>query len=231
MTNPSPKIARESQPGSAKKTYLIFYNGLSALLRAWILFRTVQLWSTRGNGAVWDELNSLALWTETLTAIEIIHAATGVVRAAVATTALQVAGRNTIVWAITRNYPDVAARQWAYSSMLVAWNLADAVRYTLFAMERLSRSAPNVLLWLRYGLQMLVCKRVRKMGDELTVTCRYNIFIVLYPVGMLSEAWLDYNVIVPSRSRNPLYQYLLWFGLAMYIPGIYMIICRCISSY
>lgn len=136
-------------PITPKAAYLVLYNGLLALLRAYLLFRTLQLWSSHGNGAVWEELHSLALWTEILTAIEVIHAATGVVRAAVATTALQVAGRNTMVWAITRNYPNVAAREWAYSSMLIAWNAADAVRYTLFAIERAFGRVPSALLWLR----------------------------------------------------------------------------------
>ena len=44
-------------------------------------------------------------------------------------------------------------------------------------------------------------------------------FIVLYPVGILSEMWLVYQVIEPSKARNTAYQYLLWFGLLIYIPG------------
>jgi very-long-chain (3R)-3-hydroxyacyl-CoA dehydratase len=44
-------------------------------------------------------------------------------------------------------------------------------------------------------------------------------FIVLYPIGILSEMKLVYEVIQPSQARNPAYQYLLWFGLAIYIPG------------
>jgi very-long-chain (3R)-3-hydroxyacyl-CoA dehydratase len=44
-------------------------------------------------------------------------------------------------------------------------------------------------------------------------------FIVLYPIGILSEMWLVYQVIVPSKDRNTLYQYLLYFGLAIYLPG------------
>ncbi|KFY01860.1 hypothetical protein V490_00745 [Pseudogymnoascus sp. VKM F-3557] len=158
------------------------------------------LWSSHGNSKVWEELHNLVLWTETLTMIEVIHAQTGLVRASPATTALQVAGRNTIVWAITRNYPDVAAGQWAYSSMLVAWNVADSVRYTFFAIERGTGRVPNALLWLRY-----------------------NMFFVLYPIGIVSEAWLAYSVITPSRSRNPAYQYLLWLGLTIYIPAFYIL--------
>jgi very-long-chain (3R)-3-hydroxyacyl-CoA dehydratase len=44
-------------------------------------------------------------------------------------------------------------------------------------------------------------------------------FFVLYPIGILSEMRLVYEVIAPSRARNPMYQYLLWFGLAIYFPG------------
>ncbi|KFY23021.1 hypothetical protein V493_06159 [Pseudogymnoascus sp. VKM F-4281 (FW-2241)] len=188
-------MAPRSSPSSLKRAYLILYNGMSAFLRAWIFIRTLQLWSSYGSGEVWEELHNLALWTETLTTIEVIHAGTGLVRAAAATTALQVAGRNTIVWAITRNYPDVAAREWAYPSMLVAWNVADSVRYTFFAIERGTGRVPNTLLWLRY-----------------------NMFFVLYPIGIVSEAWLAYKVITPSRSRNPAYHYLIWLGLTIYIP-------------
>lgn len=152
MAKPTPDMAPRPSPSSPKAAYLILYNGTSAFLRAWIFIRTLQLWSSHGTGEVWEELHNLVLWTETLTTIEIIHAGTGLVRAAAATTALQVAGRNTIVWAITRNYPDVAVREWAYSSMLVAWNLADSVRYAFFAIERATGRAPHTLLWLRYGM-------------------------------------------------------------------------------
>lgn len=144
-----PRPSNTAKP-SFTNTYLVLYNVLSAILRAFVLVRAVQIWSIRGNAAVWDELNLLARWIETLTVLEIVHAATGLVRASPATTALQVAGRNTIIWAITRNYPDVAAREWAYSSMLVAWNTADVVRYTYFAIAKGAGRVPGGLLWLRY---------------------------------------------------------------------------------
>ncbi|KAF7556694.1 hypothetical protein G7Z17_g1194 [Cylindrodendrum hubeiense] len=185
---------------SPAATYLAGYNILTAALRVFILLRTIQLWSSSGNAAVWNELHVFARWTETCTAIEIIHAATGLVRASPATTALQVAGRNTIVWAIARNYPEVAAGEWAYANMLATWNAADVVRYSYFAVERATGSVPDALLWLRY-----------------------NMFIVLYPIGIFSEAWLVYKVIVPSQARNAAYQYLLWFGLAIYVPAFYIL--------
>ncbi|KAH7239364.1 tyrosine phosphatase-like protein [Fusarium tricinctum] len=190
----------KTHQASKPSTYLFLYNTVSGLLRTAILARTIYLWADHGNGAVRDELNVTARWTETLTVIEVIHAVTGLVRAAPATTALQVAGRNTIIWAITRNYPDVAFRETAYSLMLMAWNAADAVRYLYFALQTGTGSVPAALTWLRY-----------------------NMFFVLYPIGILSEMRLVYEVIVPSRARNPMYQYLLWFGLAIYLPAFYIL--------
>lgn len=140
----------QTQARRLSNVYLCMYNLLSALLRICILLSTTYLWTTGGNRAVWDKLNTTARWSETLTALEVLHAVAGLVRAPPATTALQVAGRNTIVWAITRNYPDVAADEGAYSCMLMAWNLADSVRYLYFAFQTGTASVPSALLWARY---------------------------------------------------------------------------------
>ncbi|KAJ3549100.1 hypothetical protein NM208_g676 [Fusarium decemcellulare] len=190
----------QTRPRRVSNAYLYVYNLLSALLRICILLSTAYLWTTGGNVAVWDKLSATARWSETLTALEVLHALTGLVRASPATTALQVAGRNTIVWAITRNYPDVAAEESAYSYMLMAWNLADSVRYLYFAFQTGTSSVPSILLW-----------------------ARYNLFIVLYPIGILSEARLVYKVIEPSKARRSTYQYLLWLGLAIYVPAFYIL--------
>ncbi|KAF4464928.1 3-hydroxyacyl- dehydratase [Fusarium albosuccineum] len=185
------------RPRRVSNAYLYVYNLLSTLLRLCILLSTTYLWTTGGTVAVWGKLSATARWSETLTALEVLHALLGLVRASPATTALQVAGRNTIVWAITRNYPDVTAEESAYSCMLMAWNLADSVRYLYFAFQTSTSSVPSILLW-----------------------ARYNLFIALYPIGILSEARLVYKVIEPSKARSSTYQYLLWFGLAIYVPGI-----------
>jgi very-long-chain (3R)-3-hydroxyacyl-CoA dehydratase len=142
-------MAVSANSRSVSNRYLVFYNTASALLRAFILARTLHLWTTKDTTAVWRELNMLTRWAETIAWIEVLHAATGLVRSSPATAALQVAGRNTIVWAITRNYPDIAEGEWAYASMLTVWNAADLLRYLYFGFEKGTGQAPNVLLWLR----------------------------------------------------------------------------------
>lgn len=153
---------------SSANSYLFLYNVLSATLRLFILLRTVHLWLTIGNVSVWNEMHVLVQWMESLTFLEVAHAAIGIVRASPSTTALQVAGRNTIVWAITRNYPEIAVREWAYSTMLVAWNMADVVRYTFFTVEKGTGSVYKTLLWLRYVQRMF---NLWHNSDQAGITC------------------------------------------------------------
>lgn len=160
------------QKASQPSTYLFIYNTLFALLRIALLIRTTYLWTQQGNGAVWDDLNVTARWIETLTVMEVLHAVTGMVRAAPATTALQVAGRNTIVWAITRNYPEVGHRENAYSFMLMAWNAADAVRFLYFTLQTGTGSVPAALTWLRYERKRSMTKQQKLTADQIQYVYR-----------------------------------------------------------
>lgn len=53
------------------------------------------------------------------------------------------------------------------------------------------------------------------MADER----RYNLFFVLYPLGISSECWLIYNAIAPARTWNQAYEWVLKAILLVYIPG------------
>jgi very-long-chain (3R)-3-hydroxyacyl-CoA dehydratase len=171
------------------------YNLVSALLWSVLFVRTVAIFPVHGNAIVWDKLHTFARWVQTLAVIDICNAALGIVHASPLTTALQVGGRNCILW-IMRSYPEVAAGQWAYSAMLMTWGVAEVVRYGYFALERATGTAPRWLVW-----------------------TRYNMFVVLYPIGIPCEAWLVYKVVEPSRESSSAYPYLLWLGLSAYVPG------------
>lgn len=49
---------------------------------------------------------------------------------------------------------------------------------------------------------------------------RYNAFVVLYPVGILSECWLIYcaSVVTPDERVR----WALWGVLGLYVPGSYV---------
>lgn len=136
-------------PSTLASRYLALYNTVSAILRTYILARTVYLWSTSGHTAVFDELNVVTRWAETVAGLEVLHSAAKLVRANPATAALQIGGRVIIVWAIVRNYPDVISQQWAYASLLLAWNVADAVRFWYFCLGTEPGPLQSILVWIR----------------------------------------------------------------------------------
>jgi hypothetical protein len=50
---------------------------------------------------------------------------------------------------------------------------------------------------------------------------RYNAFIPLYPVGMLSEAYLVYLSLAQGTGAGTFYRAYLLVGLLTYLPGTY----------
>jgi very-long-chain (3R)-3-hydroxyacyl-CoA dehydratase len=117
------------------------------------------------------------------------------VRSPVSTTALQVLSRIILVWGICDPFPSVPANSLFYSSMLTAWSLTEVVRYGYFVFA-LNGYIPGILTWLRY-----------------------NLFFVLYPMGISSEMALVYKSIPLAEKRD---ERLKWVGyaiLGIYFPG------------
>jgi very-long-chain (3R)-3-hydroxyacyl-CoA dehydratase len=138
--------ARRTSP---KTKYLITYNAISALLWLTILTRTLTHAYPPRPLTLYSSTGTFARLTQTLALLEIVHAALGVVRAGVFTTALQVASRVTLIWWIVEQY-DVKG-ELAYVSMLAAWSVTEVVRYAYFV-TGLSGEVPGFLVWLRYVL-------------------------------------------------------------------------------
>lgn len=122
---------------------------------------------------------------------------TGVVRAPLLTTLMQVSSRFALVWGAVHAYPLIAASP-AYSSMLLAWSTTEVVRYLFFALS-LSPGGyePAFLRWFRYS------------G-----------FYVLYPVGISSELW---ELFLAARSAsaegNTVGFVVAAVVMATYLPG------------
>jgi len=119
----------------------------------------------------------------------------GLVRSPVSTTALQVASRVVLVWGICEQFPSVPANSIAYSTMLIAWSATEVVRYSYFVFA-LNGAVPGVLTWLRY-----------------------NMFFILYPLGISSEMALVYLSIPEAKKRDPMLEYVMYGILAIYFPG------------
>ncbi|KAL2124422.1 hypothetical protein VTJ04DRAFT_787 [Mycothermus thermophilus] len=188
-------MAKSNGGFGPKKAYLVLYNTASAIAWATILGRVLVVSQWRGFFFVPIVVNNFARITQTFAVMEILHALTGVVPAPFFTTALQVASRLFLVWAICFPFPQLNSSTW-YSSMLVAWSLTEVIRYTYFALKQFD-AVPGWLHWLRYSA-----------------------FSILYPIGISSELAMTLRAIVgPADSIAPWYPYALFAVVLSYIPG------------
>jgi very-long-chain (3R)-3-hydroxyacyl-CoA dehydratase len=192
----APKPLTSSNP---KTQYLILYNFVSSILWLVVLGRTVLLVPMLGFSRVYPGVGKFTKWTQTLACLEIVHAAFGVVRAPILTTAMQVASRLLLVWGVINTFPHLS-KSAGYSSMLLAWSVTEVIRYSYFTFT-LSGFQPKIISWLRY-----------------------NTFYVLYPLGISSECWLIYKAIEPAREMG---WYGMAWGLQLvlfvYVPGSYVL--------
>ncbi|KAL8381491.1 hypothetical protein RB595_005654 [Gaeumannomyces hyphopodioides] len=191
-----PASAKPKKSSAAGDAYLLLYNAASAILWAAVLGRVVVTYSIRGPEFVPLVVMNFARWTQTLAGLEILHVALGLVRTSLVTTIMQVASRFLLVWGVVWLFPSVATSP-VYSSMLAAWSVTEVIRYTYFALM-LGGVQSNGLAWLRYST-----------------------FIVLYPVGILSECWMLWLAATrPLEVTSPLLPYIYYFILfVVYPPG------------
>ncbi|KAL4873376.1 tyrosine phosphatase-like protein [Aspergillus spectabilis] len=189
---------------SLYKSYLLTYNLLNTLLWLRILLTLLTLFistipeSTPTSTTIYKTLEPWIRWTQTLSVLEILHAATGLTRSPIFTTFTQIFARSVQVWAINYAFSEVTATSPAYGAMVLAWAVADVVRYGYFVgllggLDSLTRG----LRWLRYSL-----------------------FIILYPIGIGSEWWLMFRA--AGATDAVAVRGVFWFCLGLYGPGSVM---------
>jgi very-long-chain (3R)-3-hydroxyacyl-CoA dehydratase len=112
-----------------------------------------------------------------LAALEVAHAASGLVRGAPALAALQWAGRTNALCGVVRAVP-AAQPSLAVGAMLGAWALSEVVRYPWYA-AGVAGAVPYWLTWLRYSL-----------------------FVPLYPIGVAGEMAAVFAALPEVRRRR-----------------------------
>jgi hypothetical protein len=117
---------------------------------------------------------------------------TGLVRSPLPTTVMQVFSRVLLVWGIVFRHPAATSPSPFYSSMLIAWALTEVVRYSFFV-QNIRGVVPPALVWLRY-----------------------NLFYILYPVGITSEVVMMWKASVVGEDWE---RWAIWVVLAGYVPG------------
>ncbi|KAL8865063.1 MAG: hypothetical protein Q9174_007090 [Haloplaca sp. 1 TL-2023] len=178
------------------KEYLSAYNSVCALLWLSVFGRVVLLLPIAGYQSIYEAAGDFTKWTQTLAVLEIIHSAAGLVRSPLPTPALQVSSRLLVVWAVVNQFPAATTSSPFYASMLIAWSATEVVRYIYFVLN-LKGSVPAFMTWLRY-----------------------NMFYVLYPVGISSECVLIWKA---SEEAGEPWKWVAWGVLGLYVPGSYVL--------
>lgn len=155
-----------------------------------------------------QSINTSLTLVQSTALLEILHVALGLVRSGFLTTAMQVASRLVIVWAIIPLFPQTAESP-IYSSMVMAWSLSEIIRYGTYASSLLNYPI-RPLLWLRYSA-----------------------FYLLYPIGAGSEWGLMYLAFKLARNTYndgmTILSYVLLAFLLIWPPAL-MMMMRHMSS-
>eukprot|EP00899_Mesostigma_viride_P025330 jgi/Mesvir1/5982/Mv00736-RA.1 len=146
-----------------KTLYLVLYNSAQAVGWAGGFTLTVNAlyYTGRWESVFWSASPFIAV-CQLASLLEVIHAATGLVRTSAANALLQWAGRWHVILVLKYIAPAIQIQP-AVTSLFLAWSLSEMIRYPQYALSLL-KACPRWLEWLRYSA-----------------------FIVLYPIGVSSE--------------------------------------------
>lgn len=213
---PSPSLALDAylpttMAPSMARGYLLLYNASMSL--GWLAVLVQLILSLASSPADYVAAYAAAqkplIVFQTGAILEVLHCFVGLVRAPVATTALQVGSRLLLVWGVAEPVVEVRSSP-VVASMVGAWALTEIPRYAFFAWNAACGASP-------YWLGLL----------------RYSTFIPLYPIGAGSE-WVLLLSALPYLRELDLYSWHMpnWanfafdfyafclFNLIMYIPGL-----------
>ncbi|RCK66472.1 Very-long-chain (3R)-3-hydroxyacyl-CoA dehydratase hpo-8 [Candida viswanathii] len=181
------------------KSYLIFYNGVSALLWAYILVQCVKDYSA-GSYPVEDIPHKFMVYTQIFnSSVEILHSVIGLVPTPIPTLLLQSFARLIIMIGICVVIPESLANYdiVVFSGLTLAWSITEVIRYGFYVIKLSGvKTPPYWLVWLRYSA-----------------------FFVLYPLGLVCESLTVYNSYDYVKDRLPYYYYFLKYAIVLYIPG------------
>eukprot|EP01025_Chloroclados_australasicus_P059962 TRINITY_DN762_c0_g1_i1.p4 TRINITY_DN762_c0_g1~~TRINITY_DN762_c0_g1_i1.p4 ORF type:complete len:228 (-),score=23.54 TRINITY_DN762_c0_g1_i1:257-940(-) len=203
-------------------SYLLAYN--SSLVLGWgiCLIRSMAaIYSGEGLPGAWNAVKIPLGISQTAAIMEIVHAATGIVRSPLMATGLQVASRIGILWGVLMPFSDEITSgglplfeiegikfELNFATLMLAWCVTEIIRYGFFAIKELDAVGP-FLQWLRYSS-----------------------FIVLYPLGVASELTMVYlawdkiknsgrfSIRLPNEWNFAFeFYYFAVLCLFLYIPG------------
>ncbi|XP_034943474.1 very-long-chain (3R)-3-hydroxyacyl-CoA dehydratase 2 [Chelonus insularis] len=207
----SPKSEKDKSNSVISKIYLIVYNFTLVIGWSYILCLLTRYYITNDfkNQSLWDTVQKNLFIFQNAAALEIFHAAFGLVRSNPVITTFQVLSRVMVVCGVLLATPSsAAAASIGLPIALLAWSVTEIIRYGYY-FANLIGYVSHILVWLRY-----------------------TTFIALYPIGVTGELLCFYSA-QQYASKNPdlwsyslpntwnftfSYHYLLIAVMLLYIP-------------
>ncbi|SCW00741.1 LAFE_0C10924g1_1 [Lachancea fermentati] len=178
---------------------LALYNLVSALLWGYLLYNVLVVYPKVGQPQFFEEWKDSVTFIQCGAIIEVLNSILGIVRAPVVTTAAQVASRLLVVIGIFQYLPESAnCHNVVFLTLLLAWTSTEVVRYLFYFFNlSLASGAPKFVVLLRY-----------------------NLFWVLYPLGVASELLIIYSALPYAEEKYSIYfKWALIGSMFTYIPG------------
>ncbi|GBF88046.1 very-long-chain (3R)-3-hydroxyacyl- dehydratase [Raphidocelis subcapitata] len=164
--------------GAASRAYLVAYNAAQAAGWGVCLYQIAGALAAGGGPAEAYRAGApSAAWMQCIAALEILHAATGLVPSNALNTFMQWLGRSNALYRIAQAIPELHANP-AAALMLACWSLGEVVRYPWYAATA-AGACPRWLTWLRY-----------------------TAFIPIYPAGVAAEMVLMWRALPFIRRRG-----------------------------
>lgn len=179
--------------------FLPLYNFISALAWGFVLYNVVSVYPKIGQPEFYLQTKDVVTIIQCGAVTEILNSAFGFVRSPLLTTFAQVASRLLVVLGIFQSLPDTqGSKSIVYITLLTAWSITEVVRYLFYFYSLCAKEGPPAPL----------------------TFLRYNLFLILYPLGVSSELLIIYSALPLAESTyGPIYKWCLIASMLAYIPG------------
>lgn len=177
---------------------LPLYNISSAAAWGYVLYNVVSVFPKVQQPQFYKDTKNIVSVVQCCAIIEVFNSLLGIVRSPFATTVGQILSRLLLAVGVIQLLPDTPQlTTCAYPTMLAAWSIAEFVRYLYYFYSLTDKRGPSDIL----------------------ILLRYNLFWVLYPVGVTSELLILYSALPYAEAKYTVYhKWLLLGGMFLYIP-------------
>ncbi|KAF4089675.1 hypothetical protein AMELA_G00068900 [Ameiurus melas] len=158
--------------------WLMFYN--IAMTAGWLVLAVAmtRYYFQKGtHKGLYRSIARTLKFFQTFALLEVGHCAIGIVRTSVIVTGVQVSSRIFMVWFITHSIRQVQNQE-SVILFLVVWTVTEITRYSFYTFSLL-KHLPYFIKW-----------------------ARYNMFIVMYPLGVIGELLTIYAALPYVRKAG-----------------------------